>query len=44
MIAYRRVGTFIQLPALGRPSTTRQIVPVGADELEAALAKDRNQT
>jgi hypothetical protein len=44
MIAYRRVGTFIHLPALGRTSTTRQIVPVGAAELEAALAKDRNQT
>ena len=38
--AYRRVATFIHLPAIcWRP--TRQMVPIDAAELEEALAKDR---
>lgn len=40
-IAYRRVGTFMHLPAITTGSLTRQVVPINPDELETALAKDR---
>ncbi len=43
ILAYRRVGTFIHLPAVGAATTTRQVVPVAADALDAALAKDQTQ-
>ena len=39
-LAYRRVATFMHLPAISAASLTRQMVPIDADELEAALAKD----
>ena len=41
-LAYRRVATFIHLPAITitAGSLTRQMVPIDAAELEAALAKD----
>lgn len=39
-LAFRRVATFLHLPAIATGHSTRQMVPVDADELEAALAKD----
>ncbi|WP_309083146.1 hypothetical protein [Chelativorans sp.] len=39
--AYRRVATYIHLPAIAVPSLTRQMVSIDPDELEAAIAKDR---
>lgn len=39
-LAYRRVATFIHLPAISAGSLTRQMVPIDPNELEAALAKD----
>ena len=39
--AYRRVATFIHLPAITAGAQTRQMVPIDAAELEEALAKDR---
>lgn len=41
MIAYRRVATFIHLPAIAAASLTAQMVPVDPADLEKALAKDR---
>jgi hypothetical protein len=41
-LAYRRIGTFIHLPAIGVLSTTRQIVQIDAADLEAALVKDQD--
>lgn len=40
-IAWRRVGTFIHLPATGMPAAARQMVPVDPRDLDAALAKDQ---
>lgn len=40
-LAYRRVGTFIHLPATGTRSSKRQIVQIDAADLESALTKDR---
>jgi hypothetical protein len=40
-LAYRRVATFIHLPALGSQSLTDQMVPIDPAELEAALERDR---
>jgi hypothetical protein len=42
-VAYRRVATFIHLPALSARSLTRQMMPIDPAELEAALAKDREE-
>ncbi len=41
-LAWRRVSAFVHLPA-GVNSQTRQMVPVSAADLDAALAKDREQ-
>jgi hypothetical protein len=41
LIAWRRLGAFIHLPAIGKPSLRQQMVPVTADELHAALEQDR---
>lgn len=41
-LAWRRVCTFIHLPAIGAPAGLRQMVPVVPADLEAALAKDQN--
>ena len=40
MFAWRRVGTFIHLPAIAKRGSTRQMVPVNAADLQAALDKD----
>lgn len=40
-LAWRRVGSFIHLPAIGqRPR--RELVPVDPSDLDAALERDRN--
>lgn len=41
-IAYRRVATFIHLPAIAA-GPTMQMVPIDHTELETALAKDREE-
>lgn len=40
---YRRVATFIHLPAIATRSSVRQMVPIEHAELEAALERDRAQ-
>lgn len=42
-LAWQRVATFIHLPAISAGSVTRQMVPIDPAELEAALAKDREE-
>jgi hypothetical protein len=39
-IAYRRVSTTIELPAVGTASSRRQVVTIDPRELEAALKRD----
>lgn len=39
--AYRRVATFIHLPAISVRSLTRHMVPVDRAELEQAILKDK---
>lgn len=39
-LAYRRVATFIHLPAIRTGTMTRQIVQIDPADLEAALEKD----
>ncbi|MGX8008454.1 hypothetical protein ACVDG8_005245 [Mesorhizobium sp. ORM8.1] len=43
-VAWRRVATFIHLPAISATELTRQMVPIDAASLEAALEKDRRQS
>jgi hypothetical protein len=43
-IAWRRVGSFIHLPAIAAQGLTQQMVPINSADLEAALAKDSGQT
>jgi hypothetical protein len=43
-IAWRRVGSFIHLPALNAKWRIQQMVPTNATELDAALEKDREQS
>jgi hypothetical protein len=43
-LAYRRVATFLSLPSISAPQGLVQLVPVEQRDLDAALAKDRNQT
>lgn len=40
-IAYRRVATFIHLPAIATGTLARQMVPIDPADLEAALTRDR---
>ncbi|MEP9374959.1 hypothetical protein [Mesorhizobium sp. KR1-2] len=40
-VAYRRVATFIHLPAIRAGTMTRQIIQIDPADLEAALEKDR---
>jgi len=40
-LAYRRVSTTIQLPAVGTASARRQVVVIDPVDLEMALQKDR---
>ena len=39
-LAYRRVSTTIELPAVGTASSRRQVVTIDPLELEAALKRD----
>ena len=39
-IAYLRVATTIEIPAIGATSRSRQVVPVSPEELDAALEQD----
>jgi len=39
--AWRRVGTFIHLPAIGMQGSTYQMVPITPAALEDVLDKDR---
>lgn len=39
-LAWRRVGAFIHLPAIGMPSSTQQMLPINPADLDAALEKD----
>ncbi|WP_157014725.1 hypothetical protein [Mesorhizobium xinjiangense] len=43
-VAWRRVGAFIHLPAIGTNAPTRQMVPIDPAVLEAALEKDHKQS
>jgi hypothetical protein len=43
-LAYRRVATFLSLPSISAPQDLVQLVPVDQRDLDAALAKDRDQT
>ncbi|EXL04011.1 hypothetical protein BG36_11325 [Aquamicrobium defluvii] len=40
-LAYRRVGTFIHLPAIGMSSPVQQVVQIDAADLEDCLSRDR---
>lgn len=40
-LAWRRIGTFIHLPAIAAQATTRQMVPIDPADLDAALKKDQ---
>ncbi|NEJ71645.1 hypothetical protein GR197_14005 [Rhizobium phaseoli] len=40
MLAWRRVGVFIHLPAIAAQSSTQQMVPIHQSDLESALEKD----
>jgi hypothetical protein len=40
-LAYRRVATFIHLPAIGSQSLAGQVVQIDPAELETALESDR---
>jgi hypothetical protein len=42
--AWRRIASFIHLPAVGMRASVRQMVPIEAAELEAALNKDHQQS
>jgi len=42
--AWRRVATFIHLPAISAKGSTQQMVPIEAAALEAALVEDRRQS
>ena len=40
ILAYRRVSTTIELPAVGTASSKRQVITIDPLELEAALKRD----
>ena len=42
--AWRRIGAFMHLPAVGTQAPTQQMVPINPADLEAALAKDLEQS
>lgn len=42
-LAWRRVGAFVHLPAIGMSGQTHQMVPIGPADLDAALEKDQQQ-
>ena len=43
-LAYRRVATFIHLPAVASGRNPEQMVPIDPADLEAALEKDQKRT
>jgi hypothetical protein len=43
-LAWRRIGTFIHLPAITPQSSTQQMVPIAAAEFEALLEKDHERS
>lgn len=43
-LAWRRVATFIHLPAIATTGTTQQMVPIDPAFLEAALEQDQKQS
>lgn len=42
-LAWRRVATFIHLPAISAKGSTQQMVPIIPADLDAALEKDHKQ-
>ncbi|MDH7797556.1 MULTISPECIES: hypothetical protein [unclassified Beijerinckia] len=40
-LAWRRIGSFIHLPAIALHGSTQQMVPISPAYLDAALEKDR---
>ncbi len=43
-LAWRRVGAFIHLPAIGIDGHTHQMAPIDPADLDAALEKDHQQS
>lgn len=43
-LAWRRIGAFVHLPAIGTSGQTHQMVPVNLADLDAALEKDHEQS
>jgi len=43
-LAYPRVATLFQMPAISVPQRRIQLAPVSQTKLDAALTKDRHQT
>jgi hypothetical protein len=43
-LAWRRIGAFLHLPAVATRASTQQLVPINPADLEAALAKDLEQS
>ena len=43
-LAFRRVATFIHLPAVAPGRNPEQMVPIDPSDLEAALEKDQKRT
>jgi hypothetical protein len=43
-LGWRRVGSFIHLPAISVKNSTQQMVPINPADLGAALAKDYPQS
>ncbi len=42
-LAFRRIATFIHLPAVTTGRPTQQMVPIDVADLEAALTRDREE-
>jgi len=40
-LAWRRVGVFIHLPAIGTNNSKQQMVPINPADLDATLEKDK---
>jgi hypothetical protein len=44
LLAWRRAGTFIHLPAIGMSGQAHQMVPANPADLDAVLEKDQEQS
>ncbi|MFC3723516.1 hypothetical protein [Neoaquamicrobium sediminum] len=42
-LAWRRVGAFVHLPAIGMNGQTQQMVPIDPADLDSVLEKDQQQ-